>query len=170
MRIAKEDGHGVDGEGIRRKVFAGQPIAPGIRDVDVDVIEDEIGHFDPVAQAGLESDLAQKNRDELEREQTFRPDIEGSRDPREIPDEPPEHDVGGFAAQAVNDLVGEAAQDDAEGAPLSGKALQDRAKELDIEGRSTMTADELRDAVAAKETETANPTTDEGLTSEDVTP
>lgn len=36
---------------------------------------------------------------------------------------------------------------------LAGDALVQRAQELDIEGRSTMTADELRAAVSAKEQE-----------------
>jgi len=43
-----------------------------------------------------------------------------------------------------------------EPAKLTGKALQDRAKELDIEGRNEMNADQLRDAVAAKEAELAS--------------
>jgi len=34
---------------------------------------------------------------------------------------------------------------------LTGKALDDRATELDIEGRSDMTADEKRAAIAAAE-------------------
>lgn len=38
---------------------------------------------------------------------------------------------------------------------LKGQELKDRAAELDIEGRSGMSADELRDAVAAKEAEMA---------------
>lgn len=36
---------------------------------------------------------------------------------------------------------------------LTGKALERRAKELDIEGYSTMSADDLRQAVAAAEKE-----------------
>ena len=35
--------------------------------------------------------------------------------------------------------------------PLKGEALKERAQELDIEGRSTMKADELREAVAEEE-------------------
>lgn len=38
---------------------------------------------------------------------------------------------------------------------LAGEALQERAAELEIEGRSSMSADELREAVAAKEAELA---------------
>lgn len=40
--------------------------------------------------------------------------------------------------------------------PLEGEALQDRAKELGVKGRTSMTADELREAVALAE---ATPTT-----------
>jgi hypothetical protein len=42
---------------------------------------------------------------------------------------------------------------------LAGEALQSRAQELDIKGRSSMSADELRDAVAEAE---ANPNTKDG--------
>ena len=38
---------------------------------------------------------------------------------------------------------------------LRGDALQERARELEIEGRSDMTADELRDAVAKAEAQSA---------------
>lgn len=37
---------------------------------------------------------------------------------------------------------------------LKGEALDERARELDIEGRSSMTADELRSAIAAAEANT----------------
>lgn len=36
---------------------------------------------------------------------------------------------------------------------LRGEALQDRAAELGVEGRSKMSADELREAIADKESE-----------------
>lgn len=36
---------------------------------------------------------------------------------------------------------------------LEGRALNQRAQELDIEGRSDMSADQLRDAIAEKEKE-----------------
>jgi hypothetical protein len=47
--------------------------------------------------------------------------------------------------------------------PLEGEALQDRAKALAIKGRTGMTADELREAVALEEARrgTATPVTDE---------
>ena len=40
---------------------------------------------------------------------------------------------------------------EAESAPLTGKALKARAAELEIKGRGKMTADQLREAVAAAE-------------------
>jgi hypothetical protein len=39
---------------------------------------------------------------------------------------------------------------------VAGDALQQRARDLQIQGRSTMSADELRDAVAAREAEIAS--------------
>ena len=45
----------------------------------------------------------------------------------------------------------EAAASEAESAPLTGKALKARAAELEIKGRGKMTADQLREAVAAAE-------------------
>jgi hypothetical protein len=39
---------------------------------------------------------------------------------------------------------------------LTGKALSDRAAELDIEGRTDMSADQLRAAIAKKEAEEAD--------------
>lgn len=48
-------------------------------------------------------------------------------------------------------LVPDANEEIATNAPLSGEALQDRARELDIDGRSNMTADALRAAVSEAE-------------------
>ena len=45
----------------------------------------------------------------------------------------------------------EAEASEAESAPLTGKALKARAAELEIKGRGKMTADQLREAVAAAE-------------------
>jgi hypothetical protein len=172
VKIAREDGYGVDPAGIRRKLFAGQPISPNI-ETDVAYTDDEVGHFDPVAQQGIESQAAQDNRDYVEREQTYRPDIEGSRDPKEIEENPPDVSVGGFVGQSVNDLVGDHVNGE-DASDLKGEALRARAQELEIEGRSGMSADELRAAIAAKEAPEVGgeggPTTDEGMTSEDVTP
>lgn len=60
----------------------------------------------------------------------------------------------------LRDLDAEQAADQDEApasdvAPLTGKALKDRASELEIAGRGSMSADDLRAAVAAKEAETA---------------
>ncbi len=54
---------------------------------------------------------------------------------------------------------------------LSGKALADRARDLNIAGRSKMSADELRDAVTARQAEidaahAELPTTEESETEE----
>jgi hypothetical protein len=159
VRIAREDGFGVDPAGIRRYLFAGQPVPPNIK-TDIAVTDDEIGHLDPVTQGDLESSTADANREYVEREQTYRPDIEGSRQSKEVPDDIPDPDadgpVAGYVPQAVNDLTAPAAQEeDGSDQPLKGEALRDRAAELEIEGRSGMTAKELRDAVAAAEAEQA---------------
>jgi hypothetical protein len=43
--------------------------------------------------------------------------------------------------------------------PLEGEALQDRAKALNVKGRTGMTADELREAVALEEAKRGTATT-----------
>ncbi len=53
---------------------------------------------------------------------------------------------------------------------LSGKALQDRARELDIQGRSKMSADELREAIANAERITAVPDTATDRNGDFITP
>lgn len=48
-------------------------------------------------------------------------------------------------------LLIEVAGDNSDDDKLTGKALQDRAAELEIEGRSDLSADELRQAIAEAE-------------------
>jgi hypothetical protein len=58
-----------------------------------------------------------------------------------------------LAAAVAEAKKAEVARRSSEAEALAGQALKDRAAELEIEGRGSMKADELRDAVAAKEAE-----------------
>lgn len=69
-----------------------------------------------------------------------------------LPEEEPLHDQG-LLIDADMDPQGASTE------PLAGEALDQRAKDLDIKGRTTMSADELRQAVADAE---ANATDKEG--------
>lgn len=101
----------------------GRPIAPG----------DYTGDIDEIVPAA-EGETPDKNQQLLEDGMLLEaPGVELDEDLQPLPVEPVEETEPAGATQ------------------LTGKALDDRAKELDIEGRSDMSADELRAAVAEAE-------------------
>jgi len=78
-------------------------------------------------------------------------DLEAAEAQANAEDVNPAVDITPEEAKAVLEALdsGTIRGDDVVAAPLSGKALKARAKELGIKGRGKMTADELRAAVAA---------------------
>lgn len=145
MQIAKKDGSGVDALGIRRLIFAGQPIPPGL-EVDKSLVsDDEIGHFNPVTQGDHVSEATAANNEAVVTAQQHRSDIEGNL----LRDDDAPLSRPGVGPESVDpDTATEA---DSESDELTGEDLRERAAELDIKGRSKMSADELRDAVAEAE-------------------
>lgn len=141
MEIAKSDGYGTDAVGVRRKIIAGQPIPPNLK-VETEIVApgEELGHINPEVQGDHVSDVSLANQDEVEAEQRFRSDVEGSKAAR-----------AGRPTRSIAQGAGPEAGQTGDTEDLAGQALKDRAAELEIEGRSQMNADELRAAIAEKE-------------------
>lgn len=103
----------------------GRPIAPGDFTGDIGILPVEDGETPNKNQQLLEEGLLIEA-----------PDVELDENLQQIPSEPvAEPEPGATGEEPV----------------LAGKALEDRAKELDIEGRASMTADQLRAAVVEAE-------------------
>lgn len=96
---------------------------------------------------------------QVTREEDVSPDVRAPAAPgTAVVTEPPDDPLAGLPASPATDVElmtpTERAIAEGGGTPgsgLRGDALQDRARELDIEGRSSMSADELREAVAEAE-------------------
>jgi len=161
MQIAKKDGFGVDAFGIRRVLFAGQPVPPGIVLEDESILGDEeighLGHRTGTDDSVHASETAAENGESVVSAQQYRSDLEGNA----VQDY--EREVQGTGATgepegpdpsaSLPGLHTAPAPPSEEGEELTGEALRDRAAELDIKGRSKMNADELRDAIAEAEAE-----------------
>jgi hypothetical protein len=96
---------------------------------------------------------------QITRDEDVSPDVRAPAAPgTAVVTDPPDDPLTGIPASAADsvELMTPVERRIAEGAgtpgsDLRGDALRDRASELDIEGRSSMTADELRDAIADAE-------------------
>lgn len=158
---------------IRRLIKSGSIVAPHLRvesghydevpDTEVAATTTSLGSvgtagvMEPTAATALQSDPdadpnvrgAPAEGDQVETASAT-PVVDSTTSGPDAATEPADRTVGteGTAPVEGGDTT---TSDQAEADRLAGEALQTRARELEIEGRTTMTADELRAAVAEKE-------------------